>query len=54
MVTFITIIHVIACLFLVLVVLLQAGKGGGMGVAFARRPARPCSAVVAPARSWRS
>src|SRR5271154_1736163 len=34
MVTFITIIHVIACLFLVLVVLLQAGKGGGMGVAF--------------------
>ncbi len=34
MVTFITIIHVIACLFLVLTVLLQAGKGGGMGVAF--------------------
>jgi preprotein translocase subunit SecG len=34
MVTFITIIHVVACLFLVLVVLLQAGKGGGMGVAF--------------------
>src|SRR5258706_11251669 len=34
MVTFITIIHVFACLFLVLVVLLQAGKGGGMGVAF--------------------
>jgi preprotein translocase subunit SecG len=34
MATFITIIHVIACLFLVLVVLLQAGKGGGMGVAF--------------------
>src|SRR5262250_1873114 len=34
MVTFITIIHVFVCLFLVLVVLLQAGKGGGMGVAF--------------------
>src|SRR4051794_17330885 len=34
MVTFITVIHVIVCLFLILVVLLQAGKGGGMGVAF--------------------
>ena len=34
MVTFITILHVIACIFLILVVLLQAGKGGGMGVAF--------------------
>src|SRR3954453_24191632 len=34
MVTFITIIHVFVCLFLVLTVLLQAGKGGGMGVAF--------------------
>jgi preprotein translocase subunit SecG len=30
----ITVIHVIVCLFLILVVLLQAGKGGGMGVAF--------------------
>src|SRR5262249_57794444 len=34
MTTFLTIIHVIVCLFLVLVVLLQAGKGGGMGIAF--------------------
>src|SRR5258705_12746431 len=34
MITFITVIHVVACLFLILVVLLQAGKGGGMGIAF--------------------
>ena len=34
MITLITIVHVIACVFLILVVLLQAGKGGGMGVAF--------------------
>src|SRR3954470_20578999 len=34
MITLITIIHVIVCIFLILVVLLQAGKGGGMGVAF--------------------
>ncbi len=34
MITLVTVIHVIACLFLMLVVLLQAGKGGGMGVAF--------------------
>ncbi len=34
MVTFITVIHVIVCIFLILVVLLQAGKGGGMGLAF--------------------
>jgi len=32
--TFLTIIHVIVCVFLILVVLLQAGKGGGMGIAF--------------------
>ena len=32
--TFITVIHVMVCLFLVVVVLLQAGKGGGMGIAF--------------------
>src|SRR5439155_26072472 len=32
--TFITVIHVIACIFLMIVVLLQAGKGGGMGMAF--------------------
>jgi len=30
-ITFITIIHVVVCLFLILVILLQAGKGGGMG-----------------------
>src|SRR6476661_5233831 len=34
MVTLITIIHIFVCLFLILVVLLQAGKGGGMGMAF--------------------
>ncbi len=28
------VIHVIVCIFLILTVLLQAGKGGGMGVAF--------------------
>lgn len=32
--TFITIIHVLACLVLILVVLLQAGKGANMGAAF--------------------
>jgi preprotein translocase subunit SecG len=32
--TFLTIIHILVCLFLILVVLLQAGKGGGMGIAF--------------------
>jgi preprotein translocase subunit SecG len=30
-ITFITIIHVVVCIFLILVILLQAGKGGGMG-----------------------
>src|SRR5688572_15970129 len=34
MVTLITILHVLVCVFLILVVLLQAGKGGGMGLAF--------------------
>src|SRR3954471_2213731 len=34
MVTLITIIHVFVCFFLILVVLLQAGKGGGIGIAF--------------------
>ena len=33
MVTLITVFHVIACVFLILVVLLQAGKGGGVGAA---------------------
>ena len=32
--TFLTVVHVIVCVFLILVVLLQAGKGGGMGIAF--------------------
>ena len=32
--TALTILHVVVCLFLILVVLLQAGKGGGMGIAF--------------------
>src|SRR5262245_46198501 len=34
MTTLLTIIHVFVCAFLILVVLLQAGKGGGMGIAF--------------------
>ncbi len=29
--TFLNIVHVVACLFLILVVLLQQGRGGGMG-----------------------
>ena len=32
--TLVTILHVLVCFFLVLTVLLQAGKGGGMGAAF--------------------
>jgi preprotein translocase subunit SecG len=32
--TLVTILHVIVCIFLMLTVLLQAGKGGGMGAAF--------------------
>src|SRR3954468_9530009 len=32
--TLITILHVIVCLFLMLTVMLQSGKGGGMGAAF--------------------
>jgi preprotein translocase subunit SecG len=32
--TFLTILHVIVCIFLMLVVLLQAGRGGGIGLAF--------------------
>jgi len=32
--TFLNIIHVFVCLFLILVVLLQQGRGGGMGSAF--------------------
>src|SRR5262245_58072463 len=34
MYTVLTIVHVVVCTFLILVVLLQAGKGGGMGIAF--------------------
>jgi len=34
MLTFLTILHVIACVTLILTVLLQAGKGANMGAAF--------------------
>ena len=34
MITLLTVLHIVVCLFLILVVLLQAGKGGGMGIAF--------------------
>jgi preprotein translocase subunit SecG len=32
--TLLTVLHVIVCLFLILTILLQSGKGGGMGAAF--------------------
>ena len=31
MITLVTLLHVLVCIFLILVILLQAGKGGGMG-----------------------
>jgi preprotein translocase subunit SecG len=34
MTTFLTVLYVLVCIFLILVVLLQAGRGGGMGSAF--------------------
>ncbi len=34
MITFLTVLYVFVCFFLILVVLLQSGKGGGMGSAF--------------------
>ena len=34
MITFVTILHIVLCFFLILVVLLQAGKGSDMGAAF--------------------
>ncbi len=34
MYTFVSIIYIFVCLFLILVVLLQSGKGGGLGSAF--------------------
>ncbi len=34
LVTLITILHVLVCVFLILVILLQAGKDAGMGLAF--------------------
>lgn len=34
MTTFLTVLYVLVCLFLITVVLLQAGRGGGMGAAF--------------------
>lgn len=34
MVTFLSILHILICFFLILVVLLQQGKGGGLGGAF--------------------
>ena len=34
MITLVTVVHVAACIILILVILLQAGKGGGMGAAF--------------------
>jgi preprotein translocase subunit SecG len=33
-ITLVTVLHVLVCIFLILIILLQAGKGGGMGAAF--------------------
>jgi preprotein translocase subunit SecG len=33
-ITLVTVLHVLVCIFLILIILLQAGKGGGMGSAF--------------------
>jgi preprotein translocase subunit SecG len=33
-ITLVTILHIFVCVVLILVILLQAGKGGGMGAAF--------------------
>ena len=32
MITLVTVVHVVVCFFLILVILLQAGKGAGMGI----------------------
>jgi preprotein translocase subunit SecG len=34
LITLVTVFHVLVCVFLIVVILLQAGKGGGMGAAF--------------------
>jgi len=34
LITFVTVVHVVVCVFLIAVILLQAGKGGGMAGAF--------------------
>ena len=34
LITFITVVHVVCCIFLILVILLQAGKDAGMGASF--------------------
>jgi preprotein translocase subunit SecG len=34
LISLVTALHVVVCIFLILVILLQAGKGGGMGGAF--------------------
>jgi preprotein translocase subunit SecG len=34
LITLVTVLHVLVCVVLILVILLQAGKGGGMGAAF--------------------
>ena len=52
--TLLDIVHVFVCLFLMLVVLLQQGKGGGMGAAFGGGATRRCSAGAARATSSRA
>ena len=37
----IAIVHILVCLFLILIVLLQTGKGADIGAAFGGGPARP-------------
>ena len=54
MVTFLTVLHLTVCIFLIIVVLLQAGKGGGVfdpervSWMTARKPGRVRSEPVMP------
>ena len=43
--TLVLTIHILACIFLIVAVLLQAGKGADIGAVFGGVAARPCSAA---------
>ena len=51
MTLFLTVLHVLACLFLIVIVLLQHGKGADIGAVFGGGAAAPCSAAAAPGTS---